>query len=210
MLNHSGWAFPNWNLWTISWFNTTQKHWNNSKSLYCDWSHYAYLPASSLYDFWTSDWTVSVWVYPVSHTWQYTWFICNYAWTSWNQDHKQWWRLSSRFNNNNVLNFCRNASNAWASGDIWYDNYTNININWAWHNVVLARISWNFTLYLDWVAVKNANQYPGQKIWRNANIYFWFNSDQNQLYWKCYLNDVIFENRGRTQNDVTAYYNLTA
>lgn len=206
ILNHAttGSTFPDGVLNTAT-FSTTESHWKNTYSLYCDWTTKAYLPATSNFEFWTNDFTVSVWVYSETNSWQHTWFISNYYSTS---DHKQWWRLSSRFNNVNRLNFCWNAWNIWSS-DIWVDVYTNTSIKDWWHNVILTRISWIFRLYLDSVLMTTYSSYTDRKIWRNTNIRLWFNSDQNQLYSKVYMNDLIFEDIGWSDRNVEDYYKQT-
>lgn len=203
ILNHAtiGSTFPDWNINTAT-FSTTRVHWNNTKSLYCSGSTYAYLPASSEFEFWTSDFTVSFWVYSETNSQWNPWIICNYAT---NSDHNQWWRIVDRMSNANNLSFC------WKAGNSYVDNTSGISIyNDWWHNVVLTRSSWNFYLYLDWNTTPKIidNSHAAYSIWRNANICFWYNL-ADWYYSKVYLNDVIFEDVAWSAQDVSDYYDLT-
>lgn len=202
ILNHATtWStFPNGTLNTAV-FSTTRKHGNNSYSLYCDGNTYAYLPTWSLAAFWTSDFTISFWVYSETNSWVHPWIVsCYYS----NSDHNYWWRITDRFSDVNDLSFC------WKSGS-YIDNTSWISIyNDWWHNVVFTRVSWIFCVYLDGntTPVIVDSTHTTSTIWRNANINFGYNPADN-LYSKVYLNDVIFENRWWTAQDVSDYYTLT-
>lgn len=210
MLNHAttGSLFPDWNIGTAE-FSTTRVHWNHTKSLYCDGTTYAYLPADSNYVFWTNDFTVSVRVYSLTNSWNYTWFISNYNDSFW-WDSKQWYRISDRFGSQNKLNFCWNA---WSGGsDIWVDGTTNTPIyNDGWHNVVLSRTSGVFNLYLDWntTPVYTNSSYTTKWIGKNNRIYLGVNASDTK-YSVVYMNDLIYENVGWSAQDVNDYYNLTS
>lgn len=210
ILNHAttGSTFPNWILNTAT-FSTTKVHWNNTYSLYCNGSTYAYLPASSKFEFWTNDFTISCWVYSETNSWTYTWIISNYK-EAYPRDLKQWWRISDRFNNSTQLNFCWDAWNVWQS-DIWVDGATNVSIKYWWHNIVLTRTNGTLKLYLDGNTTPKwtTSSYPSQNIWRNAMLAFWLNIG-DWYYSTCYLNDVIFENVWWTAQEVSDYYTLTA
>lgn len=208
ILNHAttGSTFPDGELNTAT-FSTTRVHGNNTYSLYCDGSTYAYLPASSEFEFWTNDFTISCWVYSETNNWTHTWIISNYYSTS---DFKQWWRISDRFNNSNQLNFCWDAWNVWQS-DIWVDGTTNIPIyNNGWNNIVLTRTNGTLNLYLNGDATPKwtNSSYPSQNVWINSLLKFWLNT-ADWYYSTCYLNDVIFENVWWSAQDVSDYYNLT-
>lgn len=207
ILNHAttGSTFPDGVINTAS-FSTTRVHGNNTYSLYCNGSTSAYLPADSNYVFWTNDFTISVWVYSETNSWTYTWFISNYN-DSFGWDSKQWYRISDRFGSQNKLNFCWNAGSG--STDIWVDGTTNTPIyNDGWHNVVLSRTSGVFNLYLDWNPVYTNSSYTTNWIGKNNRIYLGVNaSDSN--YSIVYINDVIFENRWWSAQEVSDYYNLT-
>lgn len=209
MLNHAttGSTFPDWDIWTAE-YSTTRVHWTHVNSLYCNGNTYAYLPASSEFVFWTSDFTISVWVYSETNTGTYTWFLSNYN-DSFGGDSKQWYRISDRFWGNNKLNFCWNA---WSwSTDIWVDGTSNVSIyNDWWHNVVLSRTSWVFNLYLDWntTPVYTNNAQTTRGIGKNNTYYLWVNSWDSR-YSKVYMNDLIFENVWWSAQDVSDYYDLT-
>lgn len=94
---------------------------------------------------------------------------------------------------------------------IWIYWWTNTNIpNWiyqlpslnVWHNIIVTR-NWNvFTTYLDWI------QYAQ---WTNAvapnQTYQWYiwkeYTDNRSINWT--IDEVIFENKVRTQEEVTKY-----
>lgn len=213
ILNHAtSWStFPDWEI-NNAVFSTAKVHWDNTYSLYCDWTTYAYLPASSEFAFWTSDFTISCRVYSQTNFWNMTWFISNYQW-NWPYQAMQWYRISDRFSWQTQLNFCRNAWDKWTNNDIWVDWPTNISIYNDWrHHVVLTRNSWVIQLYLDKVSVYTNSSYTWKKVWNDEwRIYFGMN------YWDwsnnksvVYLNDVIFENRWRSQQDIADYYDLTS
>lgn len=207
MNNYSGLSYPDWVLNTAQ-FSTTQKHWNNEYSLYCNGSTYAYLPASSLFEWGSSDRTISVWLYSLTNTWQYTWFMSNYAWATPNYALlRKWWRLSDRFNNSNQLNFCWNA---WSNSDIWVDVtwWPSLYNTW-WHNVVFTRISWVIKIYLDGELKLTNSSYTTNSMWLNNNINLWWNRADN-AYSNVYMNDLIIEDRWWTEQEVADYYTLAA
>lgn len=203
ILNHAtiGSTFPDWDINTAA-FSTTRVHWTNTKSLYCNGSTYAYLPASSEFAFWTNDFTISFWVYSETTSWQRPWIISNY----WNvqADWDYWWRIADRMDNNNIAWWSAKPTTAWS----FVDERTNISLynNW-WHNVVFTRINWVFYFYVDNVW-KTYSGSPTGQIWRNSMIAFWMNIS-DWYYSKCYLNDVIFENVWWSAQDVSDYYDLT-
>ena len=208
ILNHATtWAtLPDGLLDTAS-FSSTEVHWNNTKALYCDWSTSAYLPQDIWFAFWTSDFTISVWVYSETNSWSHPWFISNYL----ESPSTQWelfpwgYRISDRFNSVNRANWCWRV---WDWGyDAWSDNYTSDDMNdWLRHNVILTRNSWTFTFYLDWVLKLTNSSYPTASFGRNNRVVLWRNFSDNK-YSKVYMNDLIFENVWWSAQDVSDYYN---
>lgn len=182
-------------------YTTTKAHGTNTHSLYCDGSTYAYVPASALHDFWTNDFTFSCWVYSETNSWQYPWFVSNVVAAYPNQ--WNWaYRISDRFSNVNQYNFCWDWYNNWQNVPTW----TSIK-DW-WHNCIVTRINRIFYVYLDWNQVWTITTRTDKGCWVNGNIFLWYNLI-DQLYSKCYLNDVIFENRWWSAQNVSDYYALT-
>lgn len=207
ILNHATtWStFPDGNINTAT-FSTTKKHWDNTHSLYCDGSTYAYLPASSEFEFETNDVTVSCWVYSETNSWNYTWIISNYTSTWWEWDSTAtmyWWRLSDRFANNNEANFCTVKPNQRLNIE------GSVSLSWWWHNLVVTRINWVYKIYVDWVQVATDSTWTSTYLWRNNNIVFWANF-ADWKYSKVYLNDVIFEKVWWSATEVSNYYAATA
>lgn len=200
ILNHAttGSTFPDGVLNTAT-YSTTRVHGNNTYSLYCNGSTYAYLPASSLFQFWTNDITLSFRVYSETNNWSYMGMICNYYSSG---DHNNWWRVTDRHWWVNKLWFC-------FKWDSYVDDVSNTSIyNDWWHNVVLTRDSGKFYLYLDSNLLVSDASHTTFSMWRNANLTFWFNR-ADTTYSTIYLNDVIFEDVAWSSQDVSNYYNLT-
>ena len=198
--NQSSGAFPDWVLNTAS-FSTTKAHGYNTYSLYCNGSTYAYLPWSSVFEFGTSDFTISCWVYSLTNSWQYPWFIGN-----WLAAYPNMWdayRISDRFDGSNEFNFCWHGTD-WNN----YETHTSI-YNDGWHNCVITRSSGVVYIYLDWVLKGSLANDTSANLWTQWNMFFGYNIIDS-LYSTCYLNDVIFEDVARSSQDVADYYTLTS
>lgn len=194
-------TFPDGTLNTAT-FSTTQTHWNNTYSLYCDGSTYAYLPASSEFEFGTNDFTISCWVYSETNSWTYAWFISNSMWPY--PDSNKAYRISDRFNGSNSYNFCWDWDDLRQNISTWISMY-----NTWWHNCIITRVSGIFHIYLDGNELATITIRTDKGIWVNGNIAFWYNLIDS-TYSRVYLNDVIFENRWWSAQDVSDYYQATA
>ena len=96
----------------------------------------------------------------------------------------------------------------------WYMNskFTAwVNITWAtanntWYHIVIVQNSSWSTVYLNWTLAATDNQ-----TWANSNPLssLWANSYAAQDYFNWNISEVIAENKARTAQEVSDYYNQT-
>lgn len=93
----------------------------------------------------------------------------------------------------------------------WMSNYIEYTITqWQWVNVVVAQNNSNVSLYIKWQLAQTISNYPSEQ--RSSNGWglwakFWKNNHSERL--TGYLSNVILEDKARTAQEITNYYNLT-
>lgn len=139
-----------------------------------------------------------------------------------------WFKNTSTANTERVcLHQFRYYSWAYRGYSLWI-NWTNLNAqntyiktNWSSttvttnerHNLILVRDSVNQTsqVYFDGqtITMTNADNYPELYWWIGIWWWMWYNSTMWEYKWIGYMSNVIYENKARTNQDATDYYNLT-
>jgi hypothetical protein len=85
----------------------------------------------------------------------------------------------------------------------WSASDSSLTLN-TWHNVVLAYNNGTYIVYFD-----NQLDYTENFTYRNwINMTIWAWVAQNR-YWTWYISKVIFENKTRTAQEISNYYNQT-
>lgn len=110
----------------------------------------------------------------------------------------RYWKLGTWFNYNTWL--C-----LW-SWDGQYESVKAWNINWAWHLLVNVTSGSSSVQYLDWVEYQTfTNSLSYTQTW----LYVWWaqSTSAERLTW--YESELILENKARTAQEITDYYNLT-
>ena len=137
---------------------------------------------------WNPTFTVSIWS-KMDNT-SYGWINMRWFWRS---SSNYWFWIWIRNGSELYTWVWSNDKNTWATVDT------------GWHHVVFAYSSWSWTVYLDWTAVYNWTWSPNIQnnntaIWANAAPWDW---------WSGYLSEAIFEDKARTAQEVSDYYNQT-
>ena len=149
--------------------------------------------ASSSYTFWNNDFTISYFVKipsdQSSNYWGVFWFngsqygslVLQYEKTSW---------------------YFGSASNTW-NASISYPNTTN-----TWMYVVTIR-DWNtFKSYINWT-LYNSSSVTSFSIWQWGSTKLWIGMWQGVKIKNLYISKFILEDKARTAQEVSDYYDLT-
>lgn len=195
------------NLWTYTWtFAPTT--WTITYWEYW-WINCAYLQNSFLLwsktqNLWTTL-TISMWL-------QYTWSSTTYGLASsayWSSDGKSsyWWRLAK---GSSPTKYVFMTSN-WASSTNNSVVSTTTPNKSAWYHLLVVQSWWNCSVYVNWIkewtwalSLTSQDAYPC--IWWTA-VYYWSTLNTDKFYW--YLSEAIIEDKARTQEEITSYFNST-
>ena len=196
----------------------------------------AYYPLTS--DFSDASWNsrnlTNSWATITTQWWRACWY-----WNGSSYAEYSWYWLTNTARTINVWCYCTQASNTqwvvhistysviapswslWVKFNLWNTNvwpwdWTNAsaesvtaNVTAWWHNIIVTQ-SWNTTkLYIDWSLIWTISNYPSE-----ANTPNWwslwskyYSAHSEKLTW--YLSAVILENKVRTAQEISDYYNLT-
>ena len=176
---------------TNSWATITTVSWVNCA--YYDGSSYSQLDGYSLDN---SHRTINLWV--KCTWWGYQWLV-HIAPYSWDSGGSLW----IKFNNWNTNVWPWDWANASAES-------VTANVSaWNWHNIVVTQETSTTKLYVDWSLIWTISDYPSQSQvpwwWALWSKYFSLHSEK--LTW--YLSKVILENKVRTAQEISDYYNQT-
>lgn len=127
------------------------------------------------------------------------WIIVPDVWTSYQTHYYMWgyWYVWCRQKNDNLYFY----ASSWSA----------TTISWVttdkWHNIVVTKNWSSWVIYIDWVqkATMTAN------VWINTsgtwfNIWWW---QRWHIYLWWWMSNFIIENKARTQEEVTSYFNST-
>lgn len=174
--------------WNSKNMTTSWMTWGNYAWVDCANSDNWYIYRNDLIFTWTGDFTINLYVYRYYDNNEYENIL--FIWTSGGYNSLSIWVY-----NDTLWTF-------WWSND----HNSNYGINTKeWYNLCLTR-SWNtWTLYVNWTAVDTWTVWFNPTSW-NSYIGRWFGSE-NKRPW--YISKVILENKARTAQEVSDYYNFT-
>lgn len=162
--------------------------------------------------FWELQW-VDCWTWSATSSAQYLsvnnisatdytinyWIIVPDVWTSYQTHYYMWsyWYVWCRQKNNNLYFY----ASSWSA----------TTISWVttdkWHNIVVTKNWSSWVIYIDWV----------QKATMTANVWidtsgtwfdiWWWQRWHIYLWW--WMSNFIIENKARTQEEITSYFNST-
>ena len=172
-----------------NWYNLTNSNvtiwtYQQVSCAYFNWNSYA--TNSSVVNGTTR--TLSAWVYITTNTSSNMWVIC--TWDTFNSFVGLWvnsWK--------------------WYITDRWYhdERWTISILNW-WHLLTATITNWTtMILYTD--GVQNASYNFNRSSWNSITIWARTGSWTEKLTW--YVSEVILENKARTAQEVSDYFNLT-
>lgn len=188
--------------YTVSWLTHTTYGWvdcyQNSSWIINLWtSAYTWLAPSSL------EATYSFWVYPASFS-NYSTMFC---WAIQNYYFYNIWRL----NNKIWIDWWNPNTTEWSAyGTQWYANW--------WHLFVWTITWWRDYLYVDGNLVTDNTSYSLSQIANNgfgawhisSQIWIYIFADRNgRGKWSWYVWQIIFEDKARTIDEISNYYNKT-
>lgn len=111
------------------------------------------------------------------------------------------WSNNSLTWNKNFWYYCHD----WKAQQTWKDNPIWVLWDTVWHNITFT-IDWNKTIYyLDWV---NKYNYTNAYSSTYNQILIWRRNLQNEWF-SWYMSEFIVENKTRTSQEVSDYYNQT-
>ena len=177
--NDASW---NWYNLTNTWATITTKAWVDCA--YYNWSSYS---TNSSVPNWTSR-TLSAWVYIETNKSSNMGVIC-----TWDTDWSFVWLW--------IYSWKWYITDRWTHDQVWTISV----LNW-WHLITATISNWsNMILYTDWV--QNASYTFSRGAWNSITIGARTWSWTEKLTW--YVSNVIVEDKARTADEITAYYNLT-
>ena len=92
----------------------------------------------------------------------------------------------------------------------WLGGTYNSSHTWGaniWTNVVFTYSSGTYKAYINWEFYW---QWPNAYTYNSwTNVTIWCRGNNSDRWWNGYISDVIFEDKARTAQDVTDYYNQT-
>jgi hypothetical protein len=146
---------------------------------------------------WYNIGTISVWGKPENNGWSY---VNKYILARvWNQEYLD---LFTAWNG--VYNARSKVSSS--SSRIYTSNISPIVDN-KWHHFVASSSVNSIALYIDWVLIWQTNT-TANELSTNAYLYIWSNDDSYYGY-KWLMSNVIIENKARTAQEISDYYNQT-
>lgn len=183
--------------------NANDESWNSRNgTLYGtltwnDWAVFAWSwQISSPINTMPSAFTISCWVEKGQTASEQTLFA---KWWS-NYNHQRFWMYYDNSRTLYVYRVTGYDSGGWVSvGNLGY---------WTWKNIIYTKdSSWNSVVYVDWVATNSfANSW-----WDNVTTTYlwiwWWTSSQSNFYWT--IKDFIVEDKVRTAQEISDYYNQT-
>lgn len=180
-------SWNNYNL-TQSW---TITYWTNVW-VDCAYFNWGYLSATIAWlPQWGTDRTASVYVY-ITKT--QCWILSWWANSTYNKFCRYYWG----FNSNWLA----------ATSYQWTDLNSSTYISGWWHHIVLLVRSWVRELYIDWVQNTTLNKSSTTNTsWTNFEM--WRLDYASDFMFQSYMSNVIIENKARTAQEISDYYNLT-
>ena len=80
-----------------------------------------------------------------------------------------------------------------------------------WNNIILSKNGTSYSIYKNWVLLETfTSSYNISIPWWNNTVYIWHSSNDTAEYseqW--YIKDYIIENKARTADEISDYYNQT-
>jgi hypothetical protein len=177
--NNRNWTASNVNYTALSWVDCAVFNGNNSKITW-NWG------------LWVSDITISAWVN--SSSWTNLLSMAAMCW--WSESVQMWLR-------NGVT----------AEGDIWNGNDDTTVSDWSvrdWnrHNLIATYDRQYLTFYVDWILIWQSAETISFSI-NNMWIWWHYANSSGLFSFTWYISNVIYENKIRTSQEVSDYYNQT-
>lgn len=171
-----------------SWYNGTGSFMANTW-WYCAnlWSSHAIQMPFNLW--WLTNWTLNVWIKYNSFSKSFQWILWCKEWSS--------WAMHINVTNNKLIEIAM----------VWHSaiSYQTSMATDIWYNICITK-SW--TTYFIYINGTLWNSWTWWAISTNYTQYLWTSyTDNRYLDW--YLDNVIIENKSRTAQEISDYYNLT-
>ena len=214
ILIHPGWVEKQvrpswWKPWANTYMywelvsNANDTSWNNRNGTvngtvtWNSWAVFAWSwQISSPINSMPSDFTISCWVNKTQNSTSEQVLFAKW-WSS--NEYQRFWMLYDGSWNLKVRQGTSSSGWTWLSvWNYWYN---------TWHNVIFTKTGTNIKVYVDWVE-KNSFSYSSRSEYSSTylGIWWWTSSQRN---FSGTIKDFIVENKTRTAQEATDYYNLT-
>ena len=96
----------------------------------------------------------------------------------------------------------------WYSGSSWFENYYAYNPWTTWHLYTVTYTPWSIKWYIDAVNVSSASATLSWTVTPWTTMEIWRHNHSTSFSPVWYYSDLLFEKKGKTQQEITDYYNL--
>lgn len=175
--------------WTYGWVDCVYVSWNNASWFHC-------LTTNSI-------------------TNQVLWNQFTMMWYGYRSDSSKWlfsgmWGINWSWNWFNVIfNTSDISAEILRNGSINSISYSSGNIYWQWKLLTATYDNWSVKLYLNGSQVATGTYTVGtiNILW--VGCFFGTQSSWYTYQWNWYISNFILENKARTADEISAYYNQT-